>query len=188
MTNKEILTRVNTLLKRAFVKLEQQTLENGTIIEAETFAAGSPVFIVTEDQKLPLPIGEYILADGSVLEVTEEGIIGEIATSSTETAEGEVSMADEVVETTPVASEVATDVKAIVDAVVEVIAPVLEDVQAQLSKMKEELASCVKKEQMSAKKPIKHNPEVKEETNNTFLYAQSKPKGTINSVFNKLNF
>jgi len=185
MTNKEILNKVNTLLKRAFVKLEQQTLENGTVIEAESFTVGTPVFIITEDQKLPLPIGEYKLADGSTLEVIEEGIIAGVEVAETT----EVEMADEVVETAPVAEEVATDVKAIVDAVVEVIAPVLEEVQTELTKMKEELASCVKKEQMSAKKPIKHNPEVKqEETNNTFLYSQSKPKGTINSVFNKLNF
>jgi hypothetical protein len=181
MTNKEILSKVNTLLKRAFVKLEQQTLENGTVIEAESFTVGTPVFIITEDQKLPLPVGEYKLADGSTLEVIEEGIIAgmEIVT--------EVEMTDEVVETTPVAEEVAADVKAIVDAVVEVIAPVLEEVQMQITEMKKEMASYVKKEQMSAKKPIKHNPEVKE-TKNTFLYAQEKPKGTINSVFNKLNF
>jgi hypothetical protein len=184
MTNKEILSKVNTLLKRAFVKLEQQTLENGTVIEAESFAVGSPVFIITEDQKLPLPVGEYKLADGSTLEVIEEGIIAGVEVAET----AEVAMADEVVETAPVAEEVAADVKAIVDAVVEVIAPVLEEVQMQITEMKKEMASYVKKEQMSAKKPIKHNPEAKEKTKNTFLYAQEKPKGTINSVFNKLNF
>lgn len=183
MTNKEILNKVNTLLKRAFVKLEQQTLENGTVIEAESFTIGSPVFIITEDQKLPLPIGEYKLADGSTLEVIEEGIIAGVEVAET----AEVEMADEVVETAPVAEEVAADVKAIVDAVVEVIAPVLEEVQMQITEMKKEMASYVKKEQMSAKRPIKHNPETKE-TKNTFLYAQEKPKGTINSVFNKLNF
>ena len=31
------------------VKLAQATLENGTVIESEEFAAGSEVFIVTED-------------------------------------------------------------------------------------------------------------------------------------------
>lgn len=185
MTNKEILSKVNTLLKRAFVKLAQQTLENGTIIEAEAFEVGQPVFIVTEDQRLPLPIGEYKLADGSTLEVIEEGVIAGVEVAETT----EVAMADEVVETAPVAEEVATDVKAIVDAVVEVIAPVLEEVQTQITEMKKEMASYVKKEQMSARKPIKHNPEAKEKKeNNTFLYAQSKPKGTINSVFDKLNF
>jgi len=46
------------------VKLAQATLENGTVIESEDFAAGSEVFIVTEDEKVALPVGEYTLEDG----------------------------------------------------------------------------------------------------------------------------
>ena len=46
------------------VKLAQATLENGTVIESEEFAAGSEVFIVTEYEKVALPIGEYTLEDG----------------------------------------------------------------------------------------------------------------------------
>ena len=33
------------------IKLEQQTLDNGTILEAESFEAGQEIFIVTEDEK-----------------------------------------------------------------------------------------------------------------------------------------
>ena len=51
------------------VKLEQQALENGTVIEADSFEAGSEVFIVTEDEKVALPIGEYQLEDGRILVV-----------------------------------------------------------------------------------------------------------------------
>jgi len=65
------------------VEFETQTLEDGqTVIEAETFAEGSAVFIVTETDNVPLPIGEYMLADGRSLVVQEEGVIfsiGEVA-------------------------------------------------------------------------------------------------------------
>lgn len=36
------------------------------------------MFIVTEDDKVALPVGDYTLEDGKVLVVSEEGIIGEI--------------------------------------------------------------------------------------------------------------
>ena len=60
------------------VKLAQATLENGTVIESENFAAGSEVFIVTEDEKVALPVGEYTLEDGEMLKVEEEGVIASI--------------------------------------------------------------------------------------------------------------
>jgi len=60
------------------VKLEQVKLENGTVIEAEAFEAGESVFIVTEDERVALPIGEYDLEGGQVLVVAEEGVIAEL--------------------------------------------------------------------------------------------------------------
>ena len=72
------------------VKLAQATLENGTVIESENFAAGSEVFIVTEDEKVALPVGEYTLEDGEILKVEEEGIIASIGAAE-EPAEEEAS-------------------------------------------------------------------------------------------------
>ena len=51
------------------VKLAQAELENGTIIESESFAEGSEVFIVTEDERVALPVGEYKLVDGETCPV-----------------------------------------------------------------------------------------------------------------------
>lgn len=93
MKNTDILNRINALLSRT-VKLEQQTLENGTVIEAETFAVGEAVYAVDGDNKEPLEVGSYILADGvTVLEVYEIGKIGEL---SAKEVEEEVEMAAEV--------------------------------------------------------------------------------------------
>jgi len=60
------------------VKLAQMTLENGTVLEAESFEAGQEVFILTDDEKVALPVGEYELEDGMILAVAEEGLIAEI--------------------------------------------------------------------------------------------------------------
>lgn len=76
------------------VELARMTLENGTEIEAESFESGQQVFIVSDSEdSVPLPIGEYTLANSEgILSVTEEGIIGEIKEAgSEEPAEEEAS-------------------------------------------------------------------------------------------------
>ena len=89
MNNRTILNKVKELLGME-VKLEQRKLEDGvTVIEAESFEAGSEVMIVTEDeQMIPLPVGEYIMEGGEeVLVVTEEGLISEIKAKEEEVEE-----------------------------------------------------------------------------------------------------
>lgn len=60
------------------VKLEEMKLENGTIVTADSFEKDSELFIVTDDQQVAMPVGEYILEDGRLLVVSEEGIIADI--------------------------------------------------------------------------------------------------------------
>jgi len=60
------------------MKFEDITLEDGTIVSADSMEVGAAVFIMVEEEKQPLPVGEYALADGSLLVVAEEGIIAEI--------------------------------------------------------------------------------------------------------------
>lgn len=60
------------------IKLEQMKLENGAVIEADKFETGESVFIVSEDEKVALPVGEFDLEDGRILKVEEEGIIASI--------------------------------------------------------------------------------------------------------------
>ena len=76
------------------IKLEQQTLDNGTILEAESFEAGQEIFIVTEDEKVAVPVGEYQMEDGRILVVAEEGLIAEIKAEEEE-AEEEVEAKEE---------------------------------------------------------------------------------------------
>lgn len=147
MKNTDILSRINALLNRS-VKLEQQTLENGTVVEADSFAVGQPIFAIDGENKTPLEVGEYVMADGSKLYVTEIGVIGEIASAQTETVEEEVAMAD-----------VPATLEEILTAVVDAIQPKLDDLQAKIdaltggqTEMKATLSKTV------AKKPLTHKP------------------------------
>ena len=62
------------------VAMATMMLKDGvTVLEAESFDAGVPVFIVAENgDKVPAPIGEHELEDGRILVITEEGMIAEI--------------------------------------------------------------------------------------------------------------
>ena len=78
MNAKEIVNQVKTLLGME-VKLATMKLSDGvTVLEAEMFEAGAEVFVLAEDQKIALPVGEYELEDGKILVVQQEGIIAEI--------------------------------------------------------------------------------------------------------------
>ena len=82
MNTTEILTKIKTLLgveNEVQVNLAQMKLEDGlTIVEAENFEPGDEIVIITEDGKVALPVGDYVLEDKRMLVVKEEGIIAEV--------------------------------------------------------------------------------------------------------------
>ena len=163
MKNTEILSRINALLRRN-VKLEQQTLDNGTVVEADSFEVGMPIFAIDGDNKTPLEIGTYLLADGTTLEVYEIGMIGELALPIAEAGETEMSAepeeetteeapAEEVAPETEVELEaVPATLEEILTKVMEALQPKIDELQAKLdemamahSNMKETLSSVSKK-------------------------------------------
>lgn len=64
------------------VQLAQMKLNDGvTVLEAASFEAGQEVNILAEDgTTTPAPVGEHELEDGSILVITEAGMIAEIKT------------------------------------------------------------------------------------------------------------
>jgi hypothetical protein len=190
MKTTEMLSKIKALLN-ANVKLAQMTLDNGTVIEAESFEAGQSVFIVTDDEKVALPIGEYKLEDGRSLVVEEEGVIASIGEAEAPAEEVEVEAEEEVIET-EVPEEVAPEVEAIVEAVVEVVAPAIEEVKEELKKLKEEFEnSYKKKEQKKEKKEemsrrFKHSPERRAKKSKQ-TFADDRALSTLDRVFNKIN-
>ena len=92
MNAETILDRIMVKLGMAeepkAVELAQVKTEDGqAIFEADTFAVGEAVFIVTEDGKIPAPAGEFALEDGNQIEVDENGVIVEIAKKEAEIEE-----------------------------------------------------------------------------------------------------
>jgi len=211
MNNKAILNKVRELLGME-VKLEQRKLEDGvTIIEADEFAPENEVVIITEDeQRIPLPIGEYKMDDGMILVVTEEGLIAEIKEEAAEEEEEvieeeakkdydekEEEMADEA---KPVKKVVESIVKETFFNEIETLKKENEELKAKLqnlSKVETEVTSeeeVVEDEKTElsteeidpAVKPISFNPENKE-VREKMLYAQNRTETTLDRVFKKLN-
>ena len=143
MKNTEILSRINALLRRN-VKLEQQTLDNGTVIEADSFEVGMPVFAIDGDNREPLEIGSYLLADGTTLEVYEIGKIGELATPAAEAEEVEMSTEPEeqTTEETPaeeVAPETEVELEAVPATLEEILTKVMEALEPKMEELKSKL-------------------------------------------------
>jgi len=131
------------------VKLEQMQLDDGvTVLEANSFEAGEAVFIVNEDERVALPVGEYKLSDGRVLVVEEEGVILSVGEAPSEEEE-----------------EMATDfvTKDDFNKAIDEIKAMLSKVEATETKLSE--VETVNKElqekldNIPDAKPIKHAPE-----------------------------
>jgi hypothetical protein len=66
---------------------QKKTMDGEVILDSENFAIGEPVFIVTEEGNIPVPMGEYVLEDGSKIETDEKGVIVEVSVEGEEKAE-----------------------------------------------------------------------------------------------------
>ena len=66
---------------------QKKTMDGEVILDSENFAIGEPVFIVTEEGNIPVPMGEYILEDGTKIETDEKGVIVEVSVEGEEKAE-----------------------------------------------------------------------------------------------------
>lgn len=179
------------------VKLAQATLENGTVIESESFEAGSEVFIITEDEKVALPIGEYKLEDGETLVVEEEGIIASVGAVE-EPAEEEVEAAEDKKEEMEYATKAElSEIKAMIDEIKAMIEPkeeMSEEVVENTIKSEETTTKTVYaseeevKEELSIETPVEkitHNPEA-ETKPNLNLYAQKRNLTTADRVLQKI--
>lgn len=183
-----MLNEIKTLLNIE-VKLEEMKLENGTVISAEAFEKGKEVFIVTDDEKIAMPVGEYILEDGRLVVVEEEGIIADVREVSDEVPAKE----EEVEETEDLEEEVKDEMSyatkeelAEVKTMVEEIKAMLEPKEEMSEEVKEEVVEEVK-EELSAVKPIKHNPEASTPQKKQVQFAKGQFNTTLDRVLSKLN-
>jgi hypothetical protein len=178
------------------VKLEQMMLIDGTtVLEADAFEMDNEVFIVTEDeQKIPLPIGEYELENGMILVVAVEGIIAEIKEAVVEEVAPEAEAPEVEVEVEAEATSAPTAKKTIESIVKETFFSEIEALKTENNELKAKLELLSKVDEVTEEvtelseepKPISFNPE---NTNvvEPFRFEKNRSRSTIDSIFEKLN-
>ena len=203
----ELLNKVRAVLGIS-VELEKMELENGAVLESESFESGAEIFIVVDEDKVATPVGEYETKDGKVIVVAEEGVIAEVK----DVSEEEEAPAEDA----PVAEEMAedeevTDVKEEEEVpaddeiknVINAIAEELAMLKAEIEKLKgggsedlsteevvtEDLSAQVEVELSTpSAEPISHTPDNTVNKKEQHLHAKKASKNsTLNRVFNKLN-
>jgi hypothetical protein len=170
------------------VKLAQMKLMDGvTVIEAETFEPEMAVFIVNEEERVPMPVGEYVLEDGNVLKVEVEGVIASVEMPEEEAPEVEVE-----VETTKKEEEMATEVatpKRVVESVTkEMFFSEIEKLRAEIAELKLSKTEVVEAVELSNDniEVLSHNPEATNEVKMN-LYSKKRQATTLDVVLSKLN-
>lgn len=200
MNSQETLNKIMTLLnlseekQEVAVELATEKLDNGATLEAAAFEAGAEVFVVTEDAKVPAPVGEHTLEDGRVLVIVEEGIIDSIGEAQEE--EAEESTPDQEPAEEEMAEEVALTEARVREIVQEMLGQYKEDMATEeeaTEEPKEELSAEVKEEvkeevELSvdepAAEPIKHSPEAA--AKEMIRMGKNAKGGTTASVFAKM--
>jgi hypothetical protein len=193
MNEKSILNKVRTLLGLE-VKLETMKLSDGvSMLEADVFEAGQPVFILTEDeQRIPVPVGEYELEDMRILVVIEEGVIAEVREAAEVEEEVEAPAVEEEVEA---ATETAPQAKKVIESIVkesffseiEALKKENEELKAKLSAQTTEVAEEVAPVELSEEpKPISFNPENTQATD-VFKFAAKRNATTMDTVLSRIS-
>jgi len=204
MKANQILNKVRTLLGME-VELATMLMGDGvTKVEAESFEAENEVVVVTEDeQKIPVPVGEYEMEDGMIMVIEEEGIIKEMKAKEEEApAEEEAPVEEEAKKEEEMEAEVSQPIKKTVESIVketffsemEALKKENEELKAKLetlSKVENEdntenttEATEEKTELSEEVAPIVWNPENKEEKHG-YKFAKKGAKSTLESIFEK---
>jgi hypothetical protein len=210
MKSTEMINQIKTLLNIE-VKLEEQKLENGTRVESESFEKGKEIFILTDDEKVAMPVGEYLLEDGRLVVVKEEGIIDDVREVSDEVPQKEEEMEDEYKEEEEMrddGKEAAVDdwagmekrIKNLEDAIADLKDKVgeknisedlmaSEEINEEVNEeVKEELNGQLQEElSKPAAAPIKHSPENGNAKKEHFRIAPNRKPSTMDYILNQLN-
>ena len=195
MNAKETINKIKLALGME-VQLEQVKLDNGTILEADAYEAGQAVFIVSDEDRVALPVGEYTMEGGMLLVVAEEGIIAEIKEAEEEAPEAEEAPAEEAPAEEVEASEEAKPKKVVESITKEMFFAEIEKLRAEIEALKPsvELAEVTPEvtpeeaptvELSEVAEEVKHSPEA-EVKNNKQLFSTKRAATTKDRVYAKL--
>ena len=177
-------------IAKSRVNLATETLNEGeATIEAEVFEAGEPVMIVNEEDRIPLPIGEYKLDNGMILVVEEEGVIASIGE---EVAEEEAEETEETEEVAASDNKSETPLpKTIIESVTKEMKFSAEDMDAkdlEIAELKAKITELSKVEEVEVElsvAPITHNPENKKEVKG-FKYGNNSKLTPAQVIMSKM--
>ena len=188
-----VINQIKNLLGME-VKLEQRKMADGvTLIEADAFEIENEVFVITEDeQKIPVPIGEYEMEDGFILSVVEEGLIADYKEKA---AEEETPVAEEEVVEEEVEAKAtkAAPKKTIESIVKESFFSEIEKLKTENKELKAKLELLTKVDavakdttELSDIKPISFNPENNKEIEFQKI-GSKRPRNVMDSILEKFN-
>jgi hypothetical protein len=188
-----VINQIKTLLGMD-VKLEQRKMADGvTLIEADAFEMDNEVFVITEDeQKIPVPIGEYEMEDGFIMSVVEEGIIADYKEAEAEEEEAPVAEEEVVEEEVEAQVEKSTPKKTIESVVKETFFSEMEALTKENNELKAKLELLTKVDavelestELSDIKPISFNPENTKEIEFTKI-GSKRPRNVMDSILDKI--
>ena len=194
MNTNQTLNKVRTLLGIE-VKLEQMKLDNGAIFEAEVFEAGAEVFVVADDERVAVPVGEYETEDDKIIVVSEEGVIAEIKDAEKEEEEEEAPQQEEEVVEEEMSEETASPKKIVKSISEEQFFSAIEELKKEIEALKlssqkvevEEVKAEVSVELSEEVEGITHTPENEVNKKELHLYSQKGKNNVLNNIFNRIN-
>jgi len=153
----------NVLMSLAPAKKEEADIELGSMkskdgqveimFEGDAMQVGGRVWVVAEDgTEVPLPMGDYELEDGSILVVSEDGVIGEVkpvSSSQEPQPQAPAQMGDQITEAQ--AEGIAQAVKSVLIKYTEENKKEINELRAELKEAKEKLVTL---SEAPARKPI----------------------------------
>ena len=191
----EILKNIKTFLgeeiqEEVKVELAQAKLENGTVVESESFKAGDEIFIITDDEKVAMPVGEYVMEDGKLLVIEEEGIIADYRVVSDDVPQKEDELEEKEEEKKEeMDEEAAVDDWAGMEKRIKNLEDAIADIKSKMGEKEDfkKVEEQVKQElsETPAAEPISHSPEVDNKKIN-LKYAQNRKQTSLDRVLSKM--
>jgi len=140
------------------VKLASEELVDGTIVEAEAFEEGYPLFVKSEAGDTPAPQGRHETKSGLIVEVDENGKIVSVEEKATEELEDEEVKEEVTVEaeeevSVEVETEEDSEVEDKVKEILEKIVMSVEEIAVEVADVKEKVAMMEQKYAKLAKEP-----------------------------------
>ena len=190
MNTNQTLNKVRTLLGIE-VKLEQMKLDNGAIFEAEVFEAGAEIFVVADDERVAVPVGEYETEDGKIIVVSEEGVIAEIKDAEAEEEAPAEEVSEEVVEE-EMSEETASPKKIVKSITEEQFFSAIEELRNEINALKLSKVEVKEVKEVSVElseevEGITHTPENAVNKKELHLYSQKGKNNVLNNIFNRIN-